>query len=58
MKKNILQKFSIEKLGMEKHEAVEVFTKWDWYKYDWLYISHRTSVPFVITLERLKLLEN
>jgi hypothetical protein len=56
--KNLLQKFIVEKLSFEKGEAVEMMKKLEWYKYDFLYISHRTSVPFIITSELIKFMCN
>jgi hypothetical protein len=48
IKKNILKRFLVEKL-LEKDEAKAVIDDLDWYQYDFLYISHRTSRPFVLT---------
>jgi hypothetical protein len=55
IKKNLLQRFIIEKLSFEKEEAAEMMKKLKWFQYDFLYISHRTSVPFIITSELIKL---
>jgi hypothetical protein len=49
IKKNILKRFLVEKLSFEKDEAKAVIDDLDWYQYDFLYVSHRTSRPFVLT---------
>lgn len=55
IRKNILERFIAEKLSFTKQEADEIINKHDWYRYDWLYISHRSSTPFTVTQETIKL---
>ena len=55
IKKNVLKKFLVEKLSFEKTEAKEVIDDLEWYQYDFLYVSHRTSRPFVITNTLIKI---
>jgi hypothetical protein len=57
IKKNILKRFLVEKLSFEKDEAKAVIDDLDWYQYDFLYISHRTSRPFVLTNTLLKIFD-
>ena len=55
LRRNILERFIAEKLSFTKEEADEIINKQDWYRYDWLYISHRSSTPFTVTQETIKL---
>lgn len=55
MKKNLLQEFIIKKLSFEKVDAEEILKKLDWFQYDFLFISHRSSKPFIITPDRIKI---
>lgn len=55
MKKNLLQEFIIKKLSFEKVDAEEMLKKIDWFQYDFLFISHRSSRPFIITPDRIKI---
>lgn len=55
IRKNILEKFINEKLSFSKEEAHSMLYDNQWYRYDWLFISHRSSTPFIITQERIKL---
>ena len=57
IKKNLLKKFIVEKLGFEKAEAAQIVDGPTWYQYDFLYLSHRTSRPFVLTNSFLKIFE-
>lgn len=57
-KKNLLKKFAVEKLGLEKAEAALLIDGPTWYQYDFLYVSHRTSRPFAVTNSFLKLFDN
>jgi hypothetical protein len=45
MKKNVLARFITEKLSFEKQDAEDILKKLEWFQYDFLYISHRTSRP-------------
>lgn len=56
IRKNILETFMIKKLSMPKEEANELMYSLDWYQYDYLYISHRTSKQFAIGIDFIKLL--
>lgn len=55
IKKNLLKRFIVEKLGFEKTEAEEMIAIPNWYQYDYLYLSHRTSRPFVLSNTFLKI---
>lgn len=57
IKKNILKRFLVEKLSFEKPEAKAVIDDITWYQYDFLYVSHRTSRPFVLTNTLLKIFD-
>jgi hypothetical protein len=54
MKKNLLARFITEKLSFEKQDAEDILKKLEWFQYDFLYISHRTSRPFILTSDFLK----
>ncbi len=54
MKKNTLARFIMEKLSFEKQDAEDILKKLEWFQYDYLYISHRTSRPFILTSDFLK----
>lgn len=55
MRKTILERFIVEKLGLSKEIAKELLYGLQWFRYDFLYISHRTSTPFAITQNCIKL---
>ena len=55
IRKNILQEFIEKKLSFTKEDAHDILYNRPWYRYDWLYISHRSSVPFIITEDTIKL---
>lgn len=55
IKKNLLKKFIIEKLGFDKADAIVIIDTPTWYQYDFLYLSHRTSRPFVLSNYFLKI---
>ena len=57
MKKNLLQKFIVDKLGFEKDQAEELMKDIEWFQYDFLFISHRSSRPFIVTDNLLRLYE-
>lgn len=54
MKKNVLARFITEKLSFEKQDAEDILKRLEWYQYDFLFISHRTSRPFILTSDFLK----
>lgn len=56
IRKNVLQTFMIEKLSVSKEQASDLMTEMEWYQYDYLYISHRTSRQFAIGVDFIKLL--
>lgn len=58
IKKNVLEEFIVKKLSFDKEDARSLMRDLKWYQYDFLYISHRTSVPFVITSEIIKLFDS
>lgn len=55
IKKNLLAEFIQKKLSFEKAQAEELMKRIEWFQYDFLFISHRTSRPFVITNELIKI---
>lgn len=57
MKKNLLHRFIVEKLDFEKGDATEMLKELEWFQYDWLFLSHRSSRPFIITPNRIKIYE-
>lgn len=54
IKKNLLERFIVEKLSFEKTDAKALMKDVEWFQYDYLYISHRTSKQFVITNDMIK----
>lgn len=54
VKKNTLETFIVNKLSFEKADAKALMSDIEWYQYDFLYISHRTSKQFIITDELIK----
>lgn len=54
IKKNLLVEFIIKKLSFDKHDAEAMMNDIEWFQYDFLYISHRTSRPFIITNDLIK----
>ena len=55
IKKNLLERFIREKLSFEKEDAAEMMKKIEWFQYDFLFISHRTSKQFIITNDLIKI---
>lgn len=55
VKKNTLEDFLVKKLSFGKKEAADLLYENKWYRYEWCYISHRTSVPFVMSEYFIKL---
>ena len=56
IRKNVLEQFMINKLSVPKEEAKYLMYSMEWYQYDFLYISHRTSNQFAIGVDFVKLL--
>lgn len=56
IRKNVLETFMINKLSIPKEEAKDLMYNFEWYQYDFLYISHRTSKQFAIGVDFIKLL--
>lgn len=54
IRKNILDRFLQEKLSFSKEEAQQILYSHEWYRYDWLFISHRSSRPFILTQDRIQ----
>lgn len=54
MKKNVLKTFIENKLSFNRQDAKELM-ELKWLKYSWLLLSHRTSTPFIITKNIIKL---
>lgn len=54
VKKNTLETFIINKLSFEKGDAKQLMYDIEWFQYDFLYISHRTSKQFIITDQLIK----
>ena len=58
MKKNLLKRFIVEKLSFEKEDGEEMLKEIEWFQYDWLFLSHRSSRPFIITPDLIKIYES
>ena len=56
IRKNVLETFMINKLSVSKEQAKALMGEMQWYQYDFLYISHRTSRQFAIGVDFIKLL--
>lgn len=56
IRKNILETFAVNKLSLPKEEAKALMHEMEWFQYDFLYISHRTSKQFAIGVDFIKLL--
>lgn len=54
VKKNLLTRFITEKLSFDKKDATSMILDLEWFQYDFLFISHRTSRPFILTSELIK----
>ena len=55
IQKGVLFRLMTEKMSISKAEAKALLER-DWYRYDYLYLSHRTSHPFAMGLDFLKFL--
>lgn len=51
----LLSRFISNKLGYEPEHVDEMLNDLEWFRYDWLFLSHRTTKKFMITQNNIKL---